>query len=391
MFSSRLPWDAPRNRLSQALEARRRAGGEILDLTESNPTRAGFTYPADALLAAFAAPGALVYEPATAGLASARQAVAGWYGERGCAVDPSRILLTAGTSEAYAFLFKLLADPGDEVLVPVPSYPLFEHLAALESVRLRHYPLHYHEGWFVDTDALAAAVSPATRAVIAVSPNNPTGSYLKRHELAALTALCCRHDLALIADEVFADYAFVADPERAPSLAGCEEVLTFVLDGLSKSAGLPQMKLGWIVVGGPEDLRRRAFERLELIADAYLSVAAPVQHALPRLLEAGRSVQRQITDRLRSNLETLTGLMRSHPASESLRVEGGWYAILRVPRTRTEEDWCLELLARDGVLVQPGFFYDFPSEAFLVLSLLTPPDVFAEGARRILIRVQTPV
>ncbi len=390
MFSSRLPWDAPHNRLSQALEARRRAGAEILDLTESNPTCAGFSYPADDLLAAFAEPRALVYEPSPAGLASARQAVAAWYGERGCAVDPSRILLTASTSEAYALLFKLLANPGDEVLVPVPSYPLFDHLAALDSLRLRHYPLHYHHGWLLDTEALAAAVTTATRAVIVVNPNNPTGSYLKRHEVAALTAVCSRHELALIADEVFADYAFEADPDRAPSMVACEEVLTFALNGLSKSAGLPQMKLGWIVAGGPEGLRRRAFERLELIADAYLSVSAPVQHALKRLLELGPYIQWQIYGRLRTNLEALAGLVGGHPASELLRVEGGWYAVLRVPRTRGEEEWCLELLERDGVLVQPGFFFDFPSEAFLVLSLLAPPEIFAEGTRRLLSRVQTP-
>lgn len=389
MFSSRLPWDAPRNRLSQAFEARRRAGAGILDLTESNPTRAGFSYPAEDLLAAVADARALVYEPAPAGLASARQAVAGWYRERGYAVDPSRILLTAGTSEAYAFLFKLLANPGEEVLVPVPSYPLFDHLAALESVRLRPYPLHYDHGWLVDTEALAAAVTPATRAVIVVSPNNPTGSYLKRRELEALIAVCSRHDLALIADEVFADYALGPDPDRAPSLAGCGEVLAFALNGLSKCAGLPQMKLGWIVAGGPDELRPGAFERLELIADAYLSVGAPVQHALPRLLEAGRPVQEQIAARVRANLEALTVLVGCHSECELLRVEGGWYAVLRVPRTRGEEDWCLELLERDGVLVQPGFFYDFPSEAFLVLSLLTPPEVFAEGVGRLLRRVQT--
>ena len=386
MFSSRLPWDVPTNRLSQALVGRRQAGAEILDLTESNPTRAGFSYPAEEILAALAGSAALLYEPAPAGLPTARQAVAAYYAERGRAVEPSRILLTASTSEAYAFLFKLLANPGDEILVPTPSYPLFDHLAALESLRLRRYPLHYHHGWFLDTEALAAAVSPATRAILVVSPNNPTGSFLKRHEMEFLCALCARRELALIADEVFADYALAPDPDRVPSLAGSDAVLTFSLNGLSKYAGLPQMKLAWMVVGGPDDLRRRALERLELIADTYLSVAAPVQHALPRLLAAGRRVQPQIAARLRGNLEALSALVRQQAVCELLRVEGGWYAVLRLPRTHSEEQWVVELLERDGVLVQPGFFYDFPSEAFLVLSLLTPPAVFAEGAHRLLRR-----
>jgi len=387
MFSARLPWDAPANRFSQALARRRQAGAEILDLTESNPTRAGIAY-APEILTALADARALLYEPAPAGLEPARAAVAAYYAARGRAVDPARIVLTASTSEAYALLFKLLADPGDEALVPRPSYPLFEYLAALESVRLRQYPLFYQQAWFLDAHALEASLTARARAIIVVSPNNPTGSFLKQRELEHLIGICARHDLALIADEVFSDYALGPDPARVATLAGCDEALTFSLSGLSKIAGLPQMKLSWMVVGGPPELRRRALERLELIADTYLSVAAPVQHALPLLLEYGELVRGQIAARVRSNLQALAALCREQPACELLTVEGGWYAILRVPRTRSEEEWALELIERDGVLVQPGFFFDFDAEAYLVLSLLTPPDSFRVGVERLLRRLK---
>jgi hypothetical protein len=384
MFSARLPWDLPPNRLSQALARRNSAGAEVLDLAESNPTRAGFSYPAEEILAALPDARSLLYEPAPAGLLSAREAVAAYYAARGCAVAPDRILLTASTSEAYACLFKLLADPGDEVLVPRPSYPLFEFLAQLESLRVAQYPLAYAEGWSLDAEALARAASARTRAILVVNPNNPTGSFLKRRELERLTTLCAERNLALICDEVFADYALGPDPERVVPLAGFEGALTFCLSGLSKIAGLPQLKLGWIVASGPQAVP--AVERLELIADTYLSVGTPVQHALPRLLEAAPILQRQITQRVQSNLDFLAAQVRRQPAAELLEVEGGWYATLRVPQTRSEEEWALELLERDGVLIQPGFFYDFEAEAFLVLSLLTPPAIFREGVARLLAR-----
>jgi alanine-synthesizing transaminase len=380
MFSSRIPWDLRPNRLAQALEARGRAGAEILDLTESNPTRAGFSYPAREILTAISDPQALVYEPSPAGLQSAREAVSGYYLARG--IDPARVLLTSGTSESYAWLFKLLADPGDEVLAPRPSYPLFEFLAQMESVRVAQYPLVYHDGWSIDLEALAGAVSERTRAIVLVNPNNPTGSFVKRHELEALVALAAERGVALISDEVFADYTFGPDAERVTSLTGVEAVLTFCLSGLSKIAGLPQMKLGWIVIGGPRALRASATERLELIADTYLPVGTAVQHALARLLADG-SVRQQIAARVRENLATLCTVMSSVSAAEILKVEGGWYATLRVPRTRGEEEWCAELLERDGVLVQPGFFYDFESEAYLVVSLLTPAATFLEGVARL--------
>jgi len=355
----------------------------VLDLTESNPTRAGLAYPSAEILGAFADARSLVYEPRPAGLQAAREAVAGHYAARGQAVEPSRILLTSSSSESYAWLFKLLADPGDEVLVPRPSYPLFEFLAQMESVQVKHYPLIYHDGWSIDAEALAAAISGRTRAIVLVNPNNPTGSFVKRCELDVLVPLCAERGIAIISDEVFTDYAFGPDPERIPSLAHVGEALTFCLSGLSKIAGLPQMKLGWIVISGPAAQRNEATEKLELIADTYLSVGTPVQHALPKLLAAGENVRRQIADRVHENLQHLHAAVGDHSPAQILGVEGGWYATLRVPRTQTEEEWCLDLLEHHDVLVQPGFFYDFESEAYLVLSLLTEVQTFRDGIERI--------
>jgi len=273
------------------------------------------------------------------------------------------------------------------VLVPQPSYPLFGYLAELDSVRAVPYSLVYHGGWALDFDSLAAAVTPRTRAAILVNPNNPTGSFLKRAELESLLALCAERKLALISDEVFADYSFAPDPQRVDTLSGVQDVLTFCLSGLSKIAGLPQMKLGWIVLGGPASPRAEAMERLELIADTYLSVGTPVQHALPRLLELGATVREEIAARVQANLAFLRSATGADSPCRVLDVEGGWYATLQVPRTKTEEEWCLELLGRDLVLVQPGFFYDFDSEAFLVVSLLPQPEKFREGVGRLLARV----
>jgi hypothetical protein len=373
VFSDRFRWDARPNRLTQLLRARRRAGAQVLDLTESNPTRAGLRYPPE-ILRAFADPRILAYDPTPAGMFEAREAVAAYYAARGVAVDPSRILLTASTSEAYAYLFKLLTNPGDHVLVPRPSYPLFEFLAAMESVEVRQYPLHCHGGWSIDLETLAASVTDRTRAIVIVNPNNPTGSFLKRSELEFLLRL----HVPLISDEVFGDYAFGPDRARVTTLAGTG----FTMSGLSKIAGLPQMKLGWIVVQGAE-----AMEKLEWIADTYLSVSTPVQCAATRLLAAGLDVQRQIRVRTAQNLamarETLAG-----SAAGVLAVEGGWCATLQMPRVHSEEEWALSLLELDGVLVQPGFFYDFETEAFLVVSLLTESEIFREGLRRIRTHVE---
>jgi aspartate/methionine/tyrosine aminotransferase len=302
-------------------------------------------------------------------------------------VDTGRILLTASTSEAYAWLFKLLCDAGDHVLVPRPSYPLFEFLANLESVEVRQYPLAYQGGWAIDLDSLAAAVSDRTRAVVLVNPNNPTGSYVKRTELQALSRLCRERRIALISDEVFSDYALGEAAgseavERVSTLVGVEECLAFSMSGLSKVAGLPQMKLGWIVTSGPAKLRDEAMEKLEWIADTYLSVSTPVACAAARLLASGVLVQRQIRERTAGNLavarEALAG-----SAAGILAVEGGWYITVRMPRIRGEEDWAVDLLSQEGVLTQPGFFYDFESEAFLIVSLLTVPEVFREGIARL--------
>jgi alanine-synthesizing transaminase len=380
MFSSRFHWDFQPNLLTRTLEGKRREGAEILDLTQSNPTQASLFYPRT-LVHAFEDDRLLRYDPMPAGMREAREAVARYYAARGTAVEPERILLTASTSEAYAYLFKLLTDPGDQVLVPRPSYPLFEFLAAMESVQVRSYPLVYHGRWTIDLDALGSAITDRTRAVILVNPNNPTGSFLKREELARLLELCSPSEIALISDEVFSDYAFGDDPDRVPTLAGIDSGLAFSMSGLSKIAGLPQMKLGWIVAAGSPHLRQRAMERLEWVADTYLSVGTPVQCAAARLLEIGESIQRRIQTRTYENLQFTRQAVTG--GASLLAVEGGWYIVIQVPQIRTEEEWALELLIRCNLLVQPGFFYDFESEAFLVLSLLTAPEVFREGLNRL--------
>jgi len=382
MFSRRTPGSLEPNRLTAALAARRRSGAPVLDLTESNPTRAGLPYP-DALLAPLADASALVYEPTPAGLASAREAVARDYARRGIDVPPDRILLTAGSSEAYAFLFKLLCDAGEGVLVPRPSYPLFELLARLESLEVASYPLAYDGEWHVAASAVERALTSRTRAVVAVSPNNPTGSYLKRDEAEALYELCAREGLALVSDEVFADYAFRPDPRRLPSVATDGPALAFALGGLSKSCGLPQLKLGWIAVSGPRALREEALARLELVADTFLSVGTPVQRALPSLLGRLPELQGPIAARVSGNLAWLADSLGPASKASLLRPEGGWYAVLRVPATIPEEELALRLLESRGVLVHPGYFFDFPDEAFLVLSLLPPPGVFRAGLEAI--------
>lgn len=383
MFSRRTRWDRTVNRLSRVLEAKRESGTVVLDLTESNPTRAGISYPAN-LLEPLAAPAGLLYEPAASGLLVAREAVAADYARRGHATSADRIVLTASSSEAYAHLFKLLCDPGDRVLAPAPSYPLFEYLAGLEAVEVDRYPLTFDHQWQLQLSGLEAAATSHTRAVVVVNPNNPTGSYLKQDEAAALIAFCARRGLAVISDEVFADYSFGDDARRVSSLAGHGDALVFCLGGLSKSCGLPQAKLGWIAVAGPAELRREALARLEIVADTYLSVATPVQHAAPRWLAQLPALQAPITARLRDNRAALASLVAHDSPATLLALEGGWYAVLRVPATQPEEERICRLLERHDVLVHPGYFFDFPSEAYLVLSLLPRPAVFAEGLQRLL-------
>jgi alanine-synthesizing transaminase len=383
MFSERTHWDLRPNRLAERLAARRAAGARILDLTESNPTRAGLPCPDD-VLATLARAEARRYEPRPFGLPAAREAVAADFARRGFPVGPDRVVLSASTSEAYAFLFKLLCDPGDEVLVPRPGYPLFEFLATLESVRVLPYPLAYDGEWRLDLSALRAAVGPRTRAVVVVSPHNPTGACLKRDERDAVEALCAGHGVALVSDEVFADYSFRDDPRRAASVAHDGPALAFALGGLSKSCGLPQLKLAWAAVTGPEPLRRDALARLEVVADTYLSVSTPVQVAAPELLSRREELSAPIRARVRANLEALRAAIAPGCPATLLEPEGGWSAVLRVPATRTEEERVTRLLEERDVLVHPGYFFDFPHEAFLVLSLLPPESDFAEGVARVL-------
>jgi aspartate/methionine/tyrosine aminotransferase len=386
MFSARLPPSLAPNRISEALDAARARGEPLTDLTQSNPTAVGLDYPDDQILAALADPRALAYTPSPRGALETRCAVAAYYGNKGHTVDPDRLTLTASTSEAYAFLFKLLCNPMERVLVPQPSYPLFDLLASLEGVRPIGYPLGYHGGWFLDVDELAHACDRDTRAVLLVNPNNPTGSFLKRDERDRLVALCRDRDLAIISDEVFADYAFSPDVERVDSLVGTGEVLTFCLSGLSKVAGLPQLKLAWIHVGGPAARVAEAEARLELIADTFLSVAAPTELAAPSLLELAPRIAEQIGARTRRNRTRLRAAT-ARSACQVLDAEGGWYAVVRVPDTHTEEEWTIALLEQDRLIVQPGFFYDFAAPAYLVLSLLIDEPTFAAAAERLVARV----
>lgn len=385
--SSRLPDDLAPNLLATALARVRAGGGTILDLTESNPTRVGLSYSPD-LLAPLADPSALVYEPEPFGLASARAAVAADFACRGVAVRSDRVCLAASTSEAYSWLFKLLCDPGDRVLVPRPSYPLFEHLTALECIEASPYELEADGHWRLDVDAVARQIDERTKAVLVVSPNNPTGSVLHRDELDALAEACARHGVALIGDEVFADYRLDGLP-AAPSVVQQSTALAFALGGLSKSIGLPQLKLAWIALAGPESRVAAAQAGLEIVADTFLSVSTPVQAALPALLDRGTAVREAIRQRTARNLQALVTAVAATPSITLHPPAGGWCAVLQVPSVRSEEALVLELLEQDGVLVHPGYFFDFPREAVIVLSLLPAPDVFDAGLARLLVRVAT--
>jgi aspartate/methionine/tyrosine aminotransferase len=383
-LSSRLPNSLEPNAVARALAAKRRSGAAILDLTESNPTSAGLTYP-DELLHPLANPRALDYEPQPLGLWPARAAVAADFRRRGIVISADRVALTASTSEAYALLFKLLCNAGDAVLVPQPSYPLFAHLTQLESVSAIPYALEYHGSWRVDVDSINRAATDRVRAILIVSPNNPTGSFLHREDLESISGLAAANEWAIIGDEVFADYPLDAAPDAVPVLSGAG-VLTFSLGGLSKSAGLPQLKLGWIGFGGPQADVDRALAAYEIIADTYLSVSTPVQAAAAELIEHGAAIRSQILARVRRNLESLRRIAAAHPAVDVLRVEAGWSAVMQVPQLHTEERLVLELLEKDDVLVHPGFFFDFPREAYLVVSLLVDPARFDRAIGRVLAR-----
>jgi aspartate/methionine/tyrosine aminotransferase len=386
VFARRTNWELEPNRLTQTLEKLRAAGGDILDLTESNPTRCRLHYEEAQILRALAQPDALRYEPDPKGLREAREAVAAYYAERGATagarIHPERIVLTTSTSEGYSFVFRLLCDPGDQVLVPSPSYPLFELLADVQDVKLVPYPLFYDHGWHLDLHSLRLMVTDRTRALLVVHPNNPTGSYIKSNEAEALFELCRERGLALIADEVFLDFTHGGLPR--PSFAGNESVLTFTLSGLSKISALPQMKVAWVVTSGPQREAAQACERLEMIADTYLSLSTPLQLATPRLLDQRRSMRGQILERIAANLAELDRQLATQQSCRRLDLEGGWYAVLRVPVTRSDEELAVELLQQQSVLVHPGHFYDFPGEGNLVLSLITPAERFREGIQRVL-------
>jgi alanine-synthesizing transaminase len=399
MFSDRTNWKLAQNRFTVALEEVRAGGARVLDLTVSNPTRAGLSYDEAAILGALSSPRALDYDPQSIGLLEAREAVAGYYrdrsgrGERDVAsnvstdVDAQRIVLTTSTSEGYSFVFRLLCNAGDQLLVPKPSYPLFEFLADLQDVKLVPYPLIYDHGWQMDFPSLENAVTERTRGVVVVHPNNPTGSYVQSGEVGMLNSFCREHGLAVIADEVFLDYEL--EDGRHASFAGNQEVLTFTLSGLSKVAALPQMKVAWVVTSGPRELAAAAMGRLEVIADTYLSMNAPMQWAVPALLEQRKDIQRQFLERVKTNLAELDRQLAAQNACERLSVEGGWYAVLRVPVTRSDEELAIELVREKSVVVHPGHFYDFPGDGYLVLSLITPAGEFAEGISAVLVKLNS--
>ena len=388
MFSDRTNWRLSPNALTRAIEEARTAGRKVLDLTISNPTEAGIRPDHEIVLSALANPKAMGYDPQPRGLLEARQAVCGYYRESHEVVDldPDRLILTTSTSEAYSYVFRLLCNPGDEVLVPKPSYPLFEFLADLADVRLVPYPLLYDHGWQIDFDSLYKAATARSRAVILVHPNNPTGSYVSVAETSALNLFCRDYNLALIVDEVFLDYSHDGTERR--SFASNAEALTFTLSGVSKISALPQMKLAWVATSGPKEIVAEAGARLEIIADTFLSLNAPVQLAASVLLDQRKQIQPILSDRLRVNLAELDAQLAAHPACARLQVEGGWYAVLRVPIRGTDEDLAIDLLRKMGVIVHPGHFYDFPSEGHLVLSLITEPANFRAGVSRLLQMVE---
>jgi alanine-synthesizing transaminase len=372
-FSQRTDWNTEESELARAHRLRVEAGLPIADLTASNPTRCGFGY-AQELLDALADPKALDYDPQPRGSLTARRAVCGYYADRGAKVDPDRIVLTTSTSEAYSFLFRLLCDAGSEILVPQPSYPLFDFLADLDDVRLTHAPLVYDHGWQIDPEGFRRAITPRARAIVLVHPNNPTGHFTKPWEIDELAKLCREFDLSLIVDEVFLDYGFGVAGNSFVS--GVEGVPVFVVSGLSKIAGLPQMKAAWIVATGPD--AALALDRLEVIADTFLSMNAPVQCALPTWLAGRKSIQEQIQKRTAANLRELDRQLSGRRSVSRLEVEGGWYAILRIPAVRQDGQTVLELLER-GVWVHPGYFFGMPESGWLVVSLLTQQDEFAAG------------
>lgn len=387
MFARRTNWNLSVNRYSLALEQARRSGRTLLDLTASNPTTVGLCYESERILRALQHPRALEYEPASKGILAAREAVAGYYAAQGTQLSPEQIILTVSTSEAYSYCFRLLCDPGDEVLVPSPSYPLFEFLADLQDVKLVPYELVYDHGWQIEFESLRRAISGRSRAIMVVHPNNPTGHFTRGWELERLNALCLDYEMALVADEVFLDYGLTGGgltDERPLSFAANDGALTFTLSGLSKICALPQIKVAWIAASGPNELVREALERLDVIADTYLSPNAPVQWAIAELLGTREGIQRQLRERTRHNLSELDAQLAKAKMTTRLALDAGWYAVLRTPSTRSDEDTAIALLEQESVLIHPGHFFDFPGAGYLVASLIAPEEEFREGIERVL-------
>jgi alanine-synthesizing transaminase len=387
MFSERTNWKLAANRYTQALAEMRSSGESLIDLTVSNPTECGLQYDSAAILQAFQNDQAMVYQPDAKGLATAREAVARYYHEdHRETVDPESLLLTTSTSEAYSFVFRLLCNPHDEILVPKPSYPLLDFLGDLQDVKLRPYSLPYAHGWFIDFESLLRVLTPRTRAVLLVHPNNPTGSYVKEEEAVRLNEICRERDLALIVDEVFLDYA--REGRARQSFVANRDALTFTLSGLSKIAALPQMKVAWMATTGPEPLVRASLERLEIIADTYLSLGSPTQCAIPGLFEQRRLLQPQLMGRIRENWAALRSMLAGERPLELLETEAGWYAVLRVAGSRSDEDVAIKMMRKTRVLVHPGHFYDFTGEGYLVVSLIVAADSFRTGMGRVLACLQ---
>ena len=380
MFASRTNWNLKPNRLADALERHKSSGRRLVDLSASNPTECGFKYDARAIMRSLCAPASMQYRHDPKGLKSARQAVTDYYVERGEGVAVDDLILTASTSEAYSFIFRLLCNPGDELLIPTPGYPLFDFLADVNDVKLARYPLFYDHGWHIDMHALKQAIMPRTRGIIVVHPNNPTGHFTKPEEIAQLNQICSANRMAIIADEVFLDFALDAAQKSFVANTGA---LTFTMSGISKVSGLPQMKFAWLAVSGPEAEKREAVARLEMIADTYLSMNAPIQWAAPVLLRQRMAFQEQLMARVRANLAELDAQLAKMQHVSRLAVEGGWYAVLRIPATRSDEDLAIDLLEKHDVYLHPGHFYDFPKDGYLVVSLITPTQDFSEGLRRV--------
>jgi alanine-synthesizing transaminase len=385
-FARRTDWELTPNKISGILDDFKARGQAVLDLTESNPTRCGLVYPHKELLSALSDDRNMVYSPSTKGLLASREAVAAYYAQKNIHVSPEQIFLTASTSEAYSFVFRLLADPGQSILFPAPSYPLFDFLVDLNDLERGFYPLEYADRWMVDFDGVEENMNENTKALVTVNPNNPTGSFIKKDELTRLNKICKARQCALISDEVFFDYAWGSSADTV-SFAGNQENLTFTMGGLSKTLGLPQMKLSWTIVSGPQDVVKDAINRLEVIADTYLSVNTPVQNALTSWLTLRPGIQKTIIDRVRINRDYLLTNFDAK-FGNLLQTEGGWYNIIKLADGIDEEEIVEELLVKDYVYVHPGYFFNFSEEPYLILSLLPPPETFSEGAQRILARLR---